>query len=56
MIESDKRIMELRDELKRVMLELLDLAPGIGWHYISEAEHQALRTQSEGVSPDQKAS
>ena len=55
MDESDKRIMELKDELKRAMIEILELAPGIGWHYIGEVERQTLRAQSETVVEPQKA-
>lgn len=46
---SGKEIRVLAEELERLMLEILALAPGEGWHHITVAQRNALRAQVKTV-------
>lgn len=57
MEESIKAIKERVEGLERLMLEILELAPGEGWHHIVVAQRNVLRAQVETVMDgDKKAS
>ena len=45
MDETPKQIQILFESLMSTMLQLLDLDPGNGWYWITEAQKRVLRVQ-----------